>query len=195
VHPQPFLLTRRELVADALGGELALELRERQEDVQQHPTHRIGGVELLGHRHEGHVVPVEDLHQFGEVEQGATEAVDLVRHHHINVPRFNVGNQSPQCGTLECAARETAIVVVVGHRNPALGTTTGNTRCAGITLGIDRGVLRIQSLFRGLARVHGTAQSFGRDGVHRRAPFRKPKNTGPLQRVPVISRAIIDRLG
>jgi hypothetical protein len=33
---------------------------------------------LLGHRYEGNPMPVEDLHQFGEVAQRAAEAVDLV---------------------------------------------------------------------------------------------------------------------
>jgi len=78
VHPHALLLARRELVADALGGQFALELGEGQKDVQQHPAHRIGGVELLGHRREGHALPVEDLHQFGEVIERAAEAVDFV---------------------------------------------------------------------------------------------------------------------
>ena len=137
VHPQPLLLAGGELVADALGGQFALELREGQQDVQQHPTHRIGGVELLRHRHEGHVVLVEDLHQFGEIEQGPAQAVDLVGDNDIDLPRFDVGDQALQGRPLKCATRESAIVVVVGNWNPALGAAASDAGGAGIALGVD----------------------------------------------------------
>ena len=78
MHPHPLLLAGRELVADALGRQLALELGEGQQDVQQHPAHRIGGIELLRDRHERHAMPVEDLHQLGKVVEGAAQSVDLV---------------------------------------------------------------------------------------------------------------------
>src|SRR5262249_22274176 len=54
--PQPLALGGRHLVANALGGDLPLELREREQHVQGEPAHRGGRVELLGHRNERHPV-------------------------------------------------------------------------------------------------------------------------------------------
>src|SRR6476620_3938159 len=50
-HPHALLLGGRDLVADALAGDLALELGKRQEDVERQASHRRRGVELLGDRH------------------------------------------------------------------------------------------------------------------------------------------------
>ena len=55
-HPHALLLRGSDLVADALGGDLTLELREGEEDVEGQPPHRGRGVELLGDRDERHIV-------------------------------------------------------------------------------------------------------------------------------------------
>src|SRR5262249_57877551 len=55
------------LVANALGGDFPLELREREQHVQGEPAHRGGRVELLGHRNERHPVRIEQLDELGEV--------------------------------------------------------------------------------------------------------------------------------
>src|SRR5580704_18660493 len=41
-NPQPLTLRRRNLIPDALGGDLTLELGKRQQYVQGQPTHRCG---------------------------------------------------------------------------------------------------------------------------------------------------------
>ena len=76
----PFALPPRgrHLVARALRDDLALELRERQEDVQRQSPEGTRRVELLSHRHEADAVPVEDLDDSREVEQGPTEPVHLI---------------------------------------------------------------------------------------------------------------------
>jgi hypothetical protein len=65
------------LVAGALRDDLALELCEGQQHVQNQPPHRRGGVELLSDRDERDVLALEGLHQLGEVEQAAGESVVL----------------------------------------------------------------------------------------------------------------------
>jgi hypothetical protein len=68
-HPNALLLGGRDLVADALAGDLAFELDKRQEDVERQAPHRRRGVELLGDRHKRNGMPVEDVDDLGEVRQ------------------------------------------------------------------------------------------------------------------------------
>ena len=69
-HPHAFSLARGNLVADTLAGDLALELREGQQDVECEPPHGGGGIELLCDRDERHPVAIEHVDQFGEIRQG-----------------------------------------------------------------------------------------------------------------------------
>ncbi len=46
-HPHALLLRGRDLVADALAGDLALELGEGKQDIECQATHRMGRIELL----------------------------------------------------------------------------------------------------------------------------------------------------
>jgi Tetracyclin repressor-like, C-terminal domain len=55
-HPDASLFRGGDFVADALAGNLALELRKRQQHVEGEPSHAGGGVESLGHRDERDVV-------------------------------------------------------------------------------------------------------------------------------------------
>ena len=48
--PEPFALGGGDLVPDAFGGDFALELSKRQQNIPRQPSHRCGGVELLGNR-------------------------------------------------------------------------------------------------------------------------------------------------
>src|ERR1700733_9143221 len=57
--PQPLTFRRRNLIPDALGGDLTLELGKRQQYVQGQPTHRCGGIKLLSDRDERHILLVE----------------------------------------------------------------------------------------------------------------------------------------
>ena len=195
VHPQALLLAGGELVADALGGQLALELREREEDVQHHPSHRVRGIDLLCDGHEGRAVFLEDLDQLSEVEQRSRQAINLVDHDDVDLACADIVHEALQGGTQQRAAGEAAVVVVACNRDPAFHPPAGDERRSGIALGVDRGVFRIESLVRGLAGVDRAAQAFRQNGAHRPPALRNPKKAGPLQRVPVIARAIIDRLG
>jgi hypothetical protein len=65
----PFLLGRRDLVADPLTRDFALELRKGQKDIEGQATHRRRGVELLGDRDEGDAGRVEDFDDFREIRQ------------------------------------------------------------------------------------------------------------------------------
>ena len=69
----------------------------------------------------------------------------------------------------------------------------------GIVLGVEGIEVLFQSLVGGDAGVDGAANLLRSSGVHDRASFdglsRSPKNLGPFQRVPVMAKAILDRLG
>src|SRR5262249_53593952 len=60
-HPHPLFARGRDLVPDALASYLALELREREQDVEHQPARRGGRVERLGHAYEGDAVPIQNL--------------------------------------------------------------------------------------------------------------------------------------
>ena len=94
--PEPFALGGGDLVADAFGRDLALELGERQQHVEGQTAHRGGGIELLGHRDERHAMGIEQFDQLGKVRQRARQPVDLVDHDDIDLARFDVGQQALQ---------------------------------------------------------------------------------------------------
>jgi hypothetical protein len=79
-----------DLVADALGGDLALELGERQQDIEREPPHRGRGVELLRDRDEGHPIGIEQFDQLGEIGKRARQTIDLVDDDDIDAVGSNV---------------------------------------------------------------------------------------------------------
>ena len=108
-----------DLVAGALGDDLALELGEGQQDVEDQPAHAGGRVEQLRHGHEGDLVLLEGLHEACEVEQGAAEAIDLVDDHAVDLAGLDVGHEALQGGPVHVAAGEAAVVVAVGQAAPS----------------------------------------------------------------------------
>jgi len=68
-HPHPFGLAGGDLVADAFASDLALELGERQQDVEHQPAHRGGRVDLLRDGAEADAVAVEYVHHAREIGQ------------------------------------------------------------------------------------------------------------------------------
>jgi len=60
-----------QFVSNALPGYFPLELGEGEQYVQGEAPHGSGGVELLGDGNEGNLPIIEDLHDPGEVGQGA----------------------------------------------------------------------------------------------------------------------------
>ena len=147
---------------------------------------------------------LEHVHHLGEVGQASGQAVDLVDDHDVHLAGLDVRQQAFEGGAVHVAPGVGGVVVVVGDRNPALGALADDVGVAGIALGIDGVVLLVQPLVGGLACVDGAAQAALQGLAHRLAPFflagafvgaLSPKNSGPDHRVPVISRAIIERLG
>ena len=197
-HPHALLPAGGDLVADALGRHLALELGEGQQDVQRQPPHRRGRVERLRDRDEGHAVPVEHLDQLGEVGQRAAEAVDLVDHDHVDQPVLDILQQPLQAGPFQRAAGDAAVVILIADQHPALGALAGDVRLAGLALGVERVELLLQPFLGGFPGVDRAAQladdlRFFRRLRHVRPLwFLSPKNTQPFQRVPVMARAMAD---
>ena len=186
-HPHPFALAGGDLVADALAGDLALELGEGQQDVEHQPPHRGGSVELLRDRHKRHAVALEHLDHLGEVGQAARQAVDLVDHHDVDLAALDVRHQAFQPRPIRVAAGEARVVVVVGHRNPTLGALAGDVGVASLLLRVDGVELLVKTLVRRHPAVDRAAFAcLGRGdlgGVAHCAPalpFR-PKNSGPDQ--------------
>jgi hypothetical protein len=66
-HAPAFPLGSRDLVADALARDLALELGEGEEYVEGEASHTGRGVESLRHRDEGDAMRIEQLDELGEI--------------------------------------------------------------------------------------------------------------------------------
>ena len=77
-HPHSLLFRSRDLISDPLAGDFPFELGEGQEHVKGQPSHARRGVERLGHRYEGDIVPVERLDQLGEVGERPGQPIDLI---------------------------------------------------------------------------------------------------------------------
>ena len=152
-------------------------------------------------------MPVEHLDKLGEVHQGAAEAIDLVDYDHVHLAGLDVGEEPPQCRTLQRAAGDAAVVVAVGNEQPALRALAEDVRLASLALGIQAVEGLLKALLAALPGVDGAAQlagrrrcqgsllpGFGAAAAHAAARcwFLRPKKTRPFHRVPVIARATAD---
>ena len=108
---------------------------------------------------------VEYLDQPGEVHQRARQPVDLVDHHDIDLAGLDVGEQPLQRRAIERAAGEAAIVIAIGHEQPALGALAGDVGLAGLPLGIEGVELHLEAFFGGLAGVDRAAELLLRRGA------------------------------
>ena len=100
-HPEAAPLGGGDLVADALGGHLALELREAQQHVQGQPAHAGRGVEGLGHRDEGGACRIQPFHELGEVGERTGQPVDLVDDDLIDLASLEIAHQPLQRRALQ----------------------------------------------------------------------------------------------
>src|SRR5690606_31263996 len=116
----------RDLVAYPFGDDLALELRERQQDVEGQPAHAVGSVERLGHADERGTRAVEDLDDLREVRETAREPVDLVDDDDIDPVLADVIKQSAQPRPIHRAARPSAIIIGGWQQLPSLGLLAAN---------------------------------------------------------------------
>ena len=195
-----------DLVPRALRDDLPLELREREQDVQRQPPHRMGCVELLGDGDKRHLVAVVHLHHLHEVCKGPRETVHLVDHHAVNHAGGDVVHEAAQRGALHVAARESAVVVLGREAYPALVLLARDVRLAALTLGVQRVELLVQPLLAALARVDRAAdvgrRRRGGTPAHAdtpsalatgRLPRSIPKNRLPFQWFPVAALATAER--
>src|ERR1700731_4879109 len=89
-HAHALLLRGRNLVTDALAGDLALELGEGEQHVERQAPHGGRRVELLRHRHEGCVMGVEDVDDLGKICERPRQSVDLVDNDGLNPAGLDV---------------------------------------------------------------------------------------------------------
>jgi len=91
----PFLREAANL-SRMLADDLALGLREGEQDVERQPPHRGRGVERLGNADECDMVAIEHLDKLGEVHQSAAEPVDLVDNDDVDQSSRDIGEQAMQ---------------------------------------------------------------------------------------------------
>jgi hypothetical protein len=100
-------------------------------------THRAGRVERLGHRDERDARGVEDRDDAGEVGQRPGQAVDLVDHDDVDLPRRDIREQRLESWALHRAAGEAAIVEDGRKRDPTLLLLAQDVGGAGLALGAE----------------------------------------------------------
>ena len=159
-HPHALLLGGCDLVANALAGDLTLELGEGQKDIERQPSHGAGGVELLGHRYEGDGILVEHLDDLGEVRQRAGQSIDLVDDHDVHLAGAHIRQQPLECRPLQGATRITAVVVYLGQKDPAFALLADDEGLACLALGVEGVEVLLQPFLAALAGVE-RATEFG----------------------------------
>src|SRR5262249_31160980 len=127
-----------DLVPNALGGHLALELCKRQQHVQGQSAHGGGGVELLGDGDEGHTVFVEQVYQLGKVGQRAGQTVDFIDDDHVNLARPHVVEEPLQGRAVGVAPGEAAVVVFAAQQGPAGVRLAADIGLGSFILGVER---------------------------------------------------------
>jgi hypothetical protein len=95
--------------AHVLGQLLAVELRERTEDVVEHPARRRREVDLLGERVQCHPGLAETVGQQDQVAQVPRQSVEPPREHVGHVAFVDHVQQLLQSGPLEVLAREPGV--------------------------------------------------------------------------------------
>ncbi|HEY3413172.1 MAG TPA: hypothetical protein VGM51_08960 [Armatimonadota bacterium] len=100
------------LVANPLGVDLAFHLREREQKVAHHPTHRCGGVELLLYADQPAVVPVHQPVHCEEVGKRAGDTIKLVHHDGLDLADLDVSQKTREFRSLHILAGEAVIHVV-----------------------------------------------------------------------------------
>ena len=149
-HEDALAAAGGELVPDPFARELALELRERQQDVQRQPAHRSRGAERLRHRDEGDAVPLEHVDQLGKVGERAGQPIDLVADDGVDPAGLDVADQPLQRRALQRAAAVPAVVVAVVEREPAFMALAVDVGCAGLALGVEAVEGQLETLLAGL---------------------------------------------
>src|SRR5260370_14820282 len=113
-RPLSFLPCGDLLVASPLRDDFALELRERQQDIQAESAQRRVGVELLRDGYEADALFLEHLHHPAEVDQGTAQTIDLVNNDAIDLAGLYVRQQLPHPRPFYVRAGVPAIAVLGG---------------------------------------------------------------------------------
>ena len=158
-HPLPLTPRRRDLVPRPFADDLTLELRKRQQHVQDQPAHRRRRIELLRDRHESDAALLEALHHLGEIEERSTQPIELVTDHDVDGARIDIGEETLQRRPLHVGARVATVVVGLRQADPAGLNLALNEGLARRPLGIERVELLIEAFFGRLARVDGASGS------------------------------------
>src|SRR5271156_2797749 len=154
-------------------------------------SHGGGGIELLGDRHKADALFIECLNDLGKVSQRSRQPVDLIYNDGIDSSGSNVLKQAFEGGPLHVSTGVTAVIVFRCNRLPAFVPLAENIGFASLALGMERIEGLLQTL---LGRFAGLNRTTHAGGYCHTVFFLVPKNSGPDQGVPVISRAILDRL-
>ena len=174
-HPHAFSLGGGNLVPDSLSRHFPLKLGKGEKNIQRQPSHRCGGVELLGDGDKADALFVELLDDLGKVCQRACQPVDLIDDNGIDSFGCDVFEQSFQGWSFHVAAGEAAIVILSRNQLPAFMSLADDIGFAGFPLGIERIEGLLQTFFRRFASIDGAADP-GRSG---HAFFLVPKKAGP----------------
>ncbi len=111
---------------------------------------------------------VKQLHELGEVGERPGQSIDLVDDHNVDPPLPDVGEQLLQAGSVQAAAGEAAIVIMISDQFPPLMGLALDVGLRGLALsvkgikllfepivgrdtGVDRATLRLLG-----SRLHGT---------------------------------------
>ncbi len=156
-HPHPLPLRGGDLVADALADDLALELREGQQNVEGQAPHRSRRVELLRHRDEGRSPRIEALDDLGKIGERAGQSVDLVDDHDIDPPHRDVSEQLLQSRPSHRGAGEPAVIISRGEAHPSFVPLTVDEGLAGFALCLQRIELLFEPLLGRFSRIDRTA--------------------------------------
>jgi len=168
-HPHPLALGCRDLVANALARDLALELREGKENVQHETPHGGRRVELLSDGDKGHLVPLEHLDQPSKVGEASGQAIDLVDDHDVDLIGHDVVHEALERRPLHVASGVAAVVITIAYRGPPFGPLAHDVGLPGLALRIERIEGLVQAFVGRHPRVDGATLPH-HDGVHL-APF------------------------
>src|SRR5690349_14994699 len=92
-HPHALGLRGRNLVTDALAGDLALELGEGEKHVQRQASHAACRIELLGYADERDAARIQPLDNLGEVRERSRQPINLVDDNNIDPAAIDVIEQ------------------------------------------------------------------------------------------------------
>ena len=178
-HPHALLLGGGDLVTDPLPCDLPLELGEGEKHVEGEPSHRGGGVELLGDGDERDLMAIEYLDDPGEVRQRPCQSIHLVDDDHVDLIVLDILKKPLESGTLHRAAGQPAVLVMGRQGTPAPVLLAGDVGLAGLALGVERVEVLFEPFLGGFASVDGAPESGRTSGSAGRLSFRHGSPPAP----------------